>query len=601
MKLLIVHTPSHQVLKDHYFLPSLQDEFELCQYAYDQPGGGQFMQADWSSGILFKCERIIDTIRENPGEVLVYADVDLIFLGPALKTLLHAVQDCDIACQMDDPDGNFCSGFFVVRAGPRTLALWERVRRGIQSEGRDQLTFNRLARNMDGLTVRHLPVSFFGAGTFTGREATAETTLYIPPAPVMFHANFVVGVENKIALLNQVGDIVRSGLVAIARNNWALGLENKLPLKDRIANAVHDSLTGLASTNGLDSNTLLRYLPRPPAPPSSPGASRRSVRLPMPRSVCLEVSSSCQLECPSCPTAKGYIAQNLGAQFLTIDNFRRFLDLHPAIDHIELSNWGELFLNKALPDILHLAYERGVNLSADNGANLNTVRAGVLEALVKYGLRSLTCSLDGASQSTYMRYRVKGDFDRVIGHIREINHFKTKYATEFPRLRWQYVAFGHNQHEIAEARNMAHGLGMDFYLKLTWEDLYTEAFSPITDHAVIRRESGLEVADRGEFERRYGKSYVSETCRQLWTMPRIHSDGRMLGCSINYWGDYGNVFELGLDACLNGERMVHARAMVSGNASPRPDIPCTRCKVYEQMQRDGSWIVEDKAAESGSH
>ncbi len=567
MKLLIVHTPSHRVLRDRYFLPSLRDDFELCQYEYVQEGNGEFMAEDWSRAILFKCDRILDTIRGNPGEVFVYADVDLVFLAPARKHLLRAIRDCDIACQRDDPAGNFCTGFFVARANARTLALWEGVRRAILTEGRDQLAFNRLAQADASLRVHFLSERFFGAGTFSGQRVTMDDAIHIPLAPILFHANWTVGIENKRALLERVAGVVRGGFFAILHNN---ARHRRAHLKKQ---------RGMTSVDPSPVNAVATTV----APPPTPVAT-------VPSSVCLELSSACQLDCPACPTARGDIARHLGARHLSIDDFRRFLDGHPQVGHVELSNWGELFLNKSLPDILRLAHERGVALSADNGTNLNTVREGDLEMLVKYRLRSLTCSLDGASQAVYSRYRVNGDFEHVIGHIREINRHKERYGSELPRLRWQFVAFGHNQHEIAEAKRLAGELGMEFYLKLSWEDLYTEAFSPISDRDLIRRESGLEAADRDEYERRYGRSYVADTCRQLWDMPRIHADGRLLGCSINYRSDFGNVFEEGLESCLASERMTHARAMVTGRAPPRSDIPCSTCKVYLGMQRTGSWL-----------
>ena len=579
MKLLYVHTPSHEKLVKEYFLPSLQPEYELIQYSKNQFGSGQFMGEDWSRAVLFKCECIIDAIRQNIGDVFVYSDVDLQYFGPTKKHLLKAIENCDIACQLDDPSGNFCTGFFVVKASQCTLSLWEDVRRAIISEGRDQLAFNRLARNTDHLRVTCLPTRFFGAGTFSARLVTAETVVYVPPAPLMFHANWTVGLTNKLALLERVRCVVNGGLAAITYNNWEW-YRNTTPKRlDRLQLVYRDAIKNIAVTHGLHvkdndkkthnalNDTLL--------PPTT-----------LPKSVCLELSSACQLKCPSCPNANGVIAKKLGSDFLSYDNFRHFLDCCHEINHIELSNWGELFLNKSLQQILRFAYDRGVALSADNGVNLNTVDNDILEALVKYRFRRITCSIDGITQGTYERYRINGKLDAVLANIREINRYKSLYSSIYPLLRWQFVAFGHNQDDISEARHLAKELGMDFYLKLSWDDMYTEkSFSPITNHDLIRTESGLGVADRKEFRQLYGKSYISDTCRQLWNMPHIHADGRMLGCCINFWGNYGNVFETGFFNCFFGEKMSYARAMVDSNVPARSDIPCSQCKVYHEMHQ----------------
>jgi len=177
----------------------------------------------------------------------------------------------------------------------------------------------------------------------------------------------------------------------------------------------------------------------------------------------LDVSTACQLKYPSCPTAKGVISKNVGTGFLRFESFKKFIQDNPAISSIELANWGEIFLNPDLEKILEFAYVSNIVMRADSGANMNHISDSVLEALVKYQVRSLTCSIDGASQEVYAIYRVKGDFARVIGHIKKINAFKRIYRSPFPALLWQYVAFGHNEHEITRAREMAQELDMAFY------------------------------------------------------------------------------------------------------------------------------------------
>ena len=183
-----------------------------------------------------------------------------------------------------------------------------------------------------------------------------------------------------------------------------------------------------------------------------------------PRAIRLEASSFCQLRCPSCPTTARAIHPAVGSGFLRLDDFRKLLDDNPSLALIELSNYGEIFLNPQLLQILELAHQRNVAMSAANGVNLNNVRDEVLEAIVKFRLRAMTCSIDGASQETYRRYRVRGNFENVIGNIRKINEFKRLYRSELPRLCWQFIVFGHNERELPEARRMAQELGMEFFV-----------------------------------------------------------------------------------------------------------------------------------------
>jgi hypothetical protein len=228
-----------------------------------------------------------------------------------------------------------------------------------------------------------------------------------------------------------------------------------------------------------------------------------------------------------------------------------------------------------------------VELHATNGVNLNTAGPHVLEALAKYRFRDISCTIDGASQETYAIYRRYGRFDPVIRHIETINNFKKKYRCECPHLKWKFIVFGYNEHE-----QMAKDLNMTFYVKLAWENLYSEEiFSPVKDRETVREESGLLVADRQEFKKTFRREYVlRDCCLELWRTPQINFDGRVSGCAVNYWGDYGNILEEGLMEAINNEKMNYARDMLMGKEPPRPEIPCVQCKYFWAMNKERDWI-----------
>jgi MoaA/NifB/PqqE/SkfB family radical SAM enzyme/uncharacterized cupin superfamily protein len=316
-----------------------------------------------------------------------------------------------------------------------------------------------------------------------------------------------------------------------------------------------------------------------------------------PRSIRFEASTVCQLKCPSCPNAAGEIAKHLGSGFLNFGDFKNIIDRNPRVSHIELSNWGEIFLNRELIQMMQYAHRNNVSLSAS--ANLNNAPEEVLEALLKYKFRSLTCSIDGASAETYSVYRVNGDIARVVNNVRIINKYKQLYNSPYPALKWQFVAFGHNEHEISLARRMAVDLNMKFSLKLAWEDLYGHPFSPVKDTGLIRREAGVGAASRDEYRTKYGKEYtLRRCCSNMWKAPQINYDGRVLGCPVNYWGDYGNAFRDGLMESLNNKRIQYAREMLMGKKETKEGIPCCKCPVYLRMKENQSWLIPDEVKES---
>jgi MoaA/NifB/PqqE/SkfB family radical SAM enzyme len=299
----------------------------------------------------------------------------------------------------------------------------------------------------------------------------------------------------------------------------------------------------------------------------------------------LEASSVCQLRCPSCPNASKAILPTVGSGFLRFSDFQKILDENPWIAEIEISNYGEIFLNPDLLEIIKYAYERNVILTADNGINLNNVKRDVLEGLVKYKFRRMTVSIDGACNETYKRYRIRGNYDVVIDNIKTINFFKKQYRSKYPLLSWQFVIFGHNEHELLTVRKLAGDLNMNFYSKLSWD----AEWSPVQNQEVIRKEIGA--ASRREYKEKYGVDYMQGICRQLWEQPQINWDGKVLGCCRNFWLDFGgNVFTDGLLKSLNNEKINYARDMLIGRQRARDDIPCATCEIYLNMKSEGHWL-----------
>ena len=306
----------------------------------------------------------------------------------------------------------------------------------------------------------------------------------------------------------------------------------------------------------------------------------------IPNKIRLEASSACQLKCPSCPTTTKAIQPTVGTGFLTIKNFRTLLDKNPGIEEIELSNYGEIFLNPDLLEIIKYAFQRKVRLTAENGVNLNYIKMDVLEGLVQYQFRSMMCSIDGASADTYKQYRIGGNFETVINNIKKINLFKKQYDSQYPLLTWQFVIFGYNEHEIQLAENLASELHMKFQLKLSWDP----EFSPVRNIEFIREKAGA--ASRAEYKETFGVPYFQKICHQLWDQPQINWDGKLLGCCRNFWGDFGsNVLVKGLEKSLNNEKMHYARNMLLGKEVARDDIPCTTCENYIDMAKAGKWLA----------
>ena len=254
-----------------------------------------------------------------------------------------------------------------------------------------------------------------------------------------------------------------------------------------------------------------------------------------------------------------------------------------------MSNWGETFLNPELKKIVEYAFNKGVSLTCDNGVNLNDVDVDVLESLVKYRFKSMVVSIDGVSDASYSSIRMGGDFKKVISNIKKINELKERYSSRFPIMTWQFIPYDQNVGELHSARLMAKELDMNFYIKFSVE----ESLSSKVDCQELNNEVSGGISSRRDYFNKHGIIHRQKLiCSQLWQSPQVNWDGRLLGCCINYWGDFGDVFKDGLIPSINGDKINYARKMLIGKAKPKADNPCSYCVYYKIMKDSGNWITK---------
>lgn len=306
-----------------------------------------------------------------------------------------------------------------------------------------------------------------------------------------------------------------------------------------------------------------------------------------PTALRVETCSVCQLRCPLCQAVSGEKAELIGSGHLKLQDFQRLIDQNPQIRRVELGCLGEVFLNNDLHRILEYAYTRRVTTTIDQGANLNYASEEALEALIKYQTAVVRCAIDGVTQATYSRYRVGGDLKKVLHNIRKINRFKEQYHSSRPRLLFQFVIFGHNEHETERAIMLSKMLKMEIHLKLNcFSDIM-----PVYNRDSVRQFVGY--ADRREYMEKEKMHYQRHECYALWLSPQINWDGKLLGCCRNKWGVFGgNVFESGLMDAINNEKIRYAREMLMGRLPAREDMPCMKCAVYQSMAQYDNWITE---------
>jgi MoaA/NifB/PqqE/SkfB family radical SAM enzyme len=191
----------------------------------------------------------------------------------------------------------------------------------------------------------------------------------------------------------------------------------------------------------------------------------------------LDTANACQLGCPSCQhssnrqwAALTYKPMVKGA--MKPDTFERFIrqtGLRSYAGHFY--NNSEPFLNRRTPDYIREANLYRVQTLVSSNMSIPKLDA---EAIVASGLTTLMTAIDGATQESYERYRRGGNLELVLENVAAIVRAKKKLGSATPILRWQYLTFEHNVHEIPQARSLARRIGWNVFNTATPYDVSSD-------------------------------------------------------------------------------------------------------------------------------
>ncbi len=218
-KLYTTYSESHERLYRDWFLATLQDDFEIMARRLDQScESAEFYEKGWVKTVLNKIPLILEAIDSGPeNSFFIFSDVDIQFFSPIqgeIRKLLSEQPSVDIFFQQDaikDPSGkpNLCTGFFVCKANAKTRLFWTMVGARMREKERgDQDSANYIwkAKLVQSLRLAFLPVSFWATNSAMTSPTRWEPGLYLemPEGILLHHANWTVGVSNKIAQLEYI-------------------------------------------------------------------------------------------------------------------------------------------------------------------------------------------------------------------------------------------------------------------------------------------------------------------------------------------------------------------------------------------------------------
>ena len=283
----------------------------------------------------------------------------------------------------------------------------------------------------------------------------------------------------------------------------------------------------------------------------------------------LEPTNICNLRCPLCITGSDQMTRENG--IMDLENFKKLMnEIGDYLVHITLWSQGEPFVNRHFSEMVSFAKKKGIKTMTSTNGHFLSENA---DKIVNSGLDVLIIAMDGASQETYEKYRVNGNFEKVYDGMRAVTEAKVKLKSKTPAIELQFIVMKHNEHEIDSIRRLAHECGaqtISFKTAQVYSDEQAKEFLPTQEK--YRR---YQLNSDGKF-----KTKLKEInfCRWVLLCPVINWDGTVSPCCFDKNAEYGlgNVFSNGgLKKIWKNEAYAKFRQQIF---TKRKEIPiCTNC------------------------
>jgi MoaA/NifB/PqqE/SkfB family radical SAM enzyme len=100
-------------------------------------------------------------------------------------------------------------------------------------------------------------------------------------------------------------------------------------------------------------------------------------------------------------------------------------------------------------------------LTSTNGIILDD--EGRMSEIINSGIDTIIFSIDGATESSYLKYHIGGDFRKALSNMGKFIEIRNKMHAKKPLVVWQYVLFRWNdsREEIRSAQGISKKIGVD--------------------------------------------------------------------------------------------------------------------------------------------
>lgn len=252
---------------------------------------------------------------------------------------------------------------------------------------------------------------------------------------------------------------------------------------------------------------------------------RKPVHRGMPVSISVEPTTSCNLECPECPSGLRQFSRPQGK--IDLDLYRNIIEqLKDDLSYLLLYFQGEPLMVPGFFKLVEYARKNKVyTATSTNGHFLDEENA---RRVVESGLDRLIVSIDGTDQSTYELYRKGGNLKKVKAGLANVVRWKKELKSSSPFIIIQFLVFKSNEHQISGIRQLARELGAD-RLELKSAQVYDYQ----NDAGLIPDNPKYARYIKGEDGLWQLKKPIRNRCFRMWSGAVVTWDGRVVPCCFD--------------------------------------------------------------------
>ncbi|UYD25276.1 MULTISPECIES: radical SAM protein [unclassified Tolypothrix] len=219
----------------------------------------------------------------------------------------------------------------------------------------------------------------------------------------------------------------------------------------------------------------------------------------------IEPTTKCNFKCGFC------CGRYMDQSNLSLENFAKFLEMFPEIQHLELQGEGEPLMNTEFFDMVELANSQGIHISLiTNGSFFSHSN---IQRILDAGIRSIRVSLETTIPEKFQKIR-SGSIAVIEAGISRLLSERSRLGLDKPSVGFALTVLASTLDDMPSVFDMYSRLGMDGGIAI-------QLLNRMPHYANIYDGMEAEYLDNSHKEK-YQSYMVSDIAQNIWHQKSLH-------------------------------------------------------------------------------